>query len=561
MSRKLTLVILCGGLLLAMAGLAQAHAGTPQFSRIDSALEAGVIDAEQALLYKFFYVFDPEKLPAGYQPETAGPVKCATPLIIEFENLRGELSPGTVTAIDAMLQEPAGNKALYVSPSGRFRFTYLTTGVNAVPAADTNPANGVPDYVERCATYMDTSWTTEITNLGFTAPPLAPYYEVAFENMDAYGYTTVVSGTRTRIVLENNFTGFPPNDDPDGDVLGAAKVTCAHEFKHASQRATSSWTEGGWVELDATWAEDVVYDATNDFYNYLPGGSGITAPTSSLDAGGTGSYDDCIWQIVMSETWGNQIIVDFWSWRHPEHDPVGDGLLQRHPVDERLVAGPVLRQVRRLELRHADQGPGRHRLQRGGLVPQQRGHGREHLPLRRFRHDQPPVGQAVPLHRLHGRRGRAAARPVRRRQPRRVRPGRRHQEERRQRRLRAHPPEPEHPGGRLPAERAAGPDRLGRPDHLQHRHQRQQRGLGPDGQQAAARRGAAGQPRERRCDPRTRRRGHRRGPAHERRSGRVRPGLHGLRHGPGAGAQVGAARPAPSPAPDAASPSWPGPSS
>lgn len=315
MSRKLTLVILCGGLLLAMAGLAQAHAGTPQFSRIDSALEAGVIDAEQALLYKFFYVFDPEKLPAGYQPETAGPVKCATPLIIEFENLRGELSPGTVVAIDAMLEEPAGNKALYVSPSGRFRFTYLTTGLNAVPAADTNPANGVPDYVERCATYMDTSWTTEITNLGFTAPPLAPYYEVAFENMDAYGYTTVVSGTRTRIVLENNFTGFPPNDDPDGDVLGAAKVTCAHEFKHASQRATSSWTEGGWVELDATWAEDVVYDATNDFYNYLPGGSGITAPTSSLDAGGTGSYDDCIWQIVMSETWGNQIIVDFWSWR------------------------------------------------------------------------------------------------------------------------------------------------------------------------------------------------------------------------------------------------------
>ena len=52
MSRKLTLVILCGGLLLTMAGLAQAHAGTPQFSRIDSALEAGVIDAGPALLYK-----------------------------------------------------------------------------------------------------------------------------------------------------------------------------------------------------------------------------------------------------------------------------------------------------------------------------------------------------------------------------------------------------------------------------------------------------------------------------------------------------------------------------
>ncbi len=315
MSRKLTLIALCGGLLFALAGAAQAGGGTPQFARIDAALEAGALDAEQALLYKFFYVFDQEKLPADYRPESAGPVKCATPLIVEFEGLRDRMSAGAVTAIDAMLEQPAADKATYISPSGRFRFTYLTTGTNAVPATDTTPANGIPDYVERCATYMDTSWTTEITTLGFTAPPLAPYYEVSFENMSAYGYTAVVSGTRTRIVLENNFVGFPANDDPDGDVLGAAKVTCAHEFKHASQRATSLWTEGGWVELDATWAEDVVYDATNDFYNYLPAGSGITAPTSPLDTGGTGSYEDCIWQTVMSETWGNQIIVDFWAWR------------------------------------------------------------------------------------------------------------------------------------------------------------------------------------------------------------------------------------------------------
>ncbi len=316
MSRKLTLIALCGGLLLALAGLAHAGAGTPQFARIDAALDAGVLDAEQALLYKFYYVFDPDKLPADYRPETAGPIKCATPLIVEFEQMRDRMSAADVAAIDGLIEQPAADKATYISPSGRFRMTYLTTGVNAVPSTDTTPANGIPDYVERCASYMDFSWTTEITNLHFTAPPLVPYYEVSFQNMEAYGYTTVVTGTRTRIVLENNFVGFPPNDDPDGDVLGAAKVTCAHEFKHASQRATSSWTEGGWVELDATWAEDVVYDATNDFYNYLSSGSGITSPTSPLDTGGAGSYDDCIWQIVMSETWGNQIVVDFWDWRH-----------------------------------------------------------------------------------------------------------------------------------------------------------------------------------------------------------------------------------------------------
>ncbi len=135
--------------------------------------------------------------------------------------------------------------------------------------------------------------------------------------MSYYGYTTVIGGTATRIVLHNTFNGFPNNDDPEGNAIGAAKVTCAHEFKHASQRAQSGWSEGGWVELDATWMEDVVYDVVNDYYNYLPSGSGISAPGTSLNGGSTstGSYEDCIWQHYMSETYGEQIVIDFWDWR------------------------------------------------------------------------------------------------------------------------------------------------------------------------------------------------------------------------------------------------------
>ena len=48
----------------------------------------------------------------------------------------------------------------------------------------------------------------------------------------------------TIIVLHNNFINFPSNTDPDGVVLGAAKVTAAHEFQHAIQYATSNWSEG-----------------------------------------------------------------------------------------------------------------------------------------------------------------------------------------------------------------------------------------------------------------------------------------------------------------------------
>ena len=238
MSRKLSLIVLCGGLLLALAGMAQAEAGTPQFARIDTALDAGVIDAEQALLYKFFYVFDPEKLPAEYRARDGrtGQVRHAADHRVRRSCAIG-MSGATVTAIDAML-EPAGRRQGQPTSAPRdfFRLTYLTTGLNAVPTADTNPANGIPDYVERCATYMDTSWATEITNLGLHRTAAGALLRGQFREHGRPTATRPSSRVRrTRIVLENDFVGFPANDDPDGDALGAAKVTCAHEFKHASQ--------------------------------------------------------------------------------------------------------------------------------------------------------------------------------------------------------------------------------------------------------------------------------------------------------------------------------------
>ncbi len=317
MTRKFIAILLTGMLLLPLlAGAATFdNAGIQFLDRLDAGVEDGSMTREQALLHKFAYVFDHDALPVSLRPASFPPLKCATDMMSEYETMRPSLSSVATKRIEGYLTpEISGDKATYSSPLGHFTMTYLTTGGNAVPAADTNPANGIPDYVERCAEYMDESWEIEIISMGFTAPPSHPY-PVSFEAMGAYGYTTVVGGTATRIVLHNTFVGFPPNDDPDGNVLGAAKVTCAHEFKHASQRAQSNWSEGGWVELDATWMEDVVYDQVNDYYNYLSSGCGITSPTLSLDNGGTGSYEDAIFQHWMSETWGEQIIIDLWNWR------------------------------------------------------------------------------------------------------------------------------------------------------------------------------------------------------------------------------------------------------
>jgi hypothetical protein len=288
---------------------------------VQQRVDRGDLSADQALLLKFQYCFDRDKLPDDLQPTWLAPLKCATPLVMEFLAYGDRLDPATARQIEGYIAEPSmEDRVYYDSPSGRFHISYQTSGGSAVPPADDN-ANGVPDYVENIGDYLDWSFEYECLELRFKSPPFSasyPYMNITLSALSGvYGFTTPVSQPpgMTRITLDNDFIGFPPNDDPDGNALGAAKVTAAHEFKHSSQYAGSRWSEDGWVEVDATWAEDIVYPETNDYINYLPFGSPISDPELSLDDGGTGSYEDCVWQHYLSETHGVDIIVELWNWR------------------------------------------------------------------------------------------------------------------------------------------------------------------------------------------------------------------------------------------------------
>ncbi|MFH1844137.1 MAG: MXAN_6640 family putative metalloprotease [bacterium] len=314
----LTLGLLLLSLSSAVSVLAAGpNAGLEFLAKVEAAVTTSELTAEEGLLYKFHYGFDQDALPVEYRPTEFAPLKNGTAIMAEYAGIRDKLSPRVVEAIEAYLNPTLdkADKASYISPSGYFRMNYDTSGADAPPSTDVDPANGIPDFVEKCALYMDFSQDQECNVLGFTTPSHSPYYEIYFEDMGYYGYTTSTGTYTTRITLHNDYLGFPPNDDPEGNQWGAAKVTCCHEFKHATQKAGSAWSEGGWVEVDATWSEDIIYDVVNDYYNYLTGGDPITAPATSLDSGGSGSYEDCVWQLWMSETYGNQIIVDLWDWR------------------------------------------------------------------------------------------------------------------------------------------------------------------------------------------------------------------------------------------------------
>lgn len=325
--------VLLAGALLAFAAAVpspalatDAHEAVKDAVRVQKVLRTdlaeGRLSFEDYLLQNFRLAFAPELADERYTGGEFLMEHCLTPWIVEFTDARGTLSAKTVREIDGYLNPALRRAAMatYVSPAGLFELNYETSGSNSVPLTDVSPANGIPDFVERCAEYYDTSWATEVTSLGFAAPilPGDGTYDCFFANLSPglYGFTSPDGVGMSNITIDNDFVGFGhvASPDPDGAQLGRAKGVISHEFKHASQRAQSNWSENNWLELDANWVMEQVFD-TSDIYH-----AWLSDPTSQLagphiqldDDSGEGYYEDLLWETYMDEALGTQSVVDFW---------------------------------------------------------------------------------------------------------------------------------------------------------------------------------------------------------------------------------------------------------
>ncbi len=241
-------------------------------------------------------------------------LKCTTPVHIFAHKHRTELSNPHLHKREP--RKSKSNVATYVSPSGKFSIEYSTAGADAVPATDGN-SNGVPDYVEWTAQAADSSYNLQVNILGFTDPiPEGEVYEIEFYNSNFYGEVRTYSnadGPGTYMLIENDFVGFPENDDPNGDQRGALRATVAHEFKHAIQFAQNDFTGDAdlWAEMDATLMEEVTYDQVNDYYNYL-GGSGDVFGNPGVTVI-PGSYEDATWALFFHERFGQSFWPETWD--------------------------------------------------------------------------------------------------------------------------------------------------------------------------------------------------------------------------------------------------------
>lgn len=292
-------------------------------------LEAGngTISKDEAIIFKALLVVQPQSLPVRYLEASLSASlsneKCFTERLRDAQEVI-QANPALYQTYAKILRARPVTEFSYQSPGGYFWLHYDTTGANAVPLADTN-GNFIPDHVERAAQISDSVWHYQVIDLGYLPPPSdgtlgggADQYDIYFQLIGAYGYTSPeIPGPNpwndysSHIVVHRNFAGFPPNDDPEGDVIGALKVTIAHEFFHAAQFAYDVGAEAYFMEESSTWMEDMAFPEVNDNYNYLP--YFFNVPQQGLLEGGNHQYAAFIWPKFLQERYGVEIMRNFWT--------------------------------------------------------------------------------------------------------------------------------------------------------------------------------------------------------------------------------------------------------
>ena len=282
---------------------------------------AGALEFDQEFWQQAANCLSPGMFPAKNIYTEHGLRFCGTPYLLPLAN-RETIVP------DFMI--PLGDRPIrtsfYNSPAGHFKIHYDASGQNApLNLGDTNPADGVPDYINIVGDICDYVWSIEIDSLGFPSPPPDtasafdgdPFYDIYITNLtvglfgqtvpdDAFEYPKWTSF----IEIDNDYSWYPPG------YLPALQVTLAHEFFHSIQMGIdateypdspySPW----WFEASSVWMEEQAYDNVNDYLNYLPTFFGD--PAMSLTASGPHVYSACVWPIFLSERFERNIMWRIW---------------------------------------------------------------------------------------------------------------------------------------------------------------------------------------------------------------------------------------------------------
>jgi hypothetical protein len=105
-------------------------------------------------------------------------------------------------------------------------------------------------------------------------------------------------------------------EDAELTRLEALRVTVAHEYNHVLQFTYDSLSFGSslWMfESTATWAEERVYPAIDDYLTYVPSYATSTSKPLTQNDGGLRVYGAAMWNHYLDGTSGPQLIREAWE--------------------------------------------------------------------------------------------------------------------------------------------------------------------------------------------------------------------------------------------------------
>lgn len=299
--------------------------GKSSLDLIEDDYSAGALDRDNANRYRTYAVLAPEKLPQKYKSTAIG--KDATQSMMRQALEWDDLSRATQQEILELRANGFANMK-NTFETEHFVLHYSTVSESdAVPAIDAGGARGVPDYIEVAAESWEDIWQRLVVELRYPAPKgvtAQNKFHVYYDKLSYYGYcmptnvelqdvSPVPVGTASAfIVVNNDFVGFPPNDEDRTGAepirSGALKATQAHEFMHALQFAINVYGSGWLMESHATWAEDAVYDGINDWHWYI--NTFLSTPDFPIFS--RYLYGAAYFQNYVSERYGVDVMRQIW---------------------------------------------------------------------------------------------------------------------------------------------------------------------------------------------------------------------------------------------------------
>jgi len=236
------------------------------------------------------------------------------------------------------------------------------TNRDSPAAADTNPANGIPDQIDRTIEVLDNVWNTETAGLGYREPlddsattlndgggPQLDIYIADIGGIGLFGYCTSDDPHAYEFSAPWAVSAYCVLDDDYRQAqygigqtsLEYLQVTAAHEFFHAVQFAYDWFEDYALMEGSAMWMEGQVYPDVIDRINYL-GRSALARPGVPLDTGAGGfEYGAWLfWRFLTEKVFSGDptIIREIWERADGGPSPVFGDLYSFQAVRRALAS-------------------------------------------------------------------------------------------------------------------------------------------------------------------------------------------------------------------------------